>query len=152
MLLGLMFLSFFCFRPKPKDLKSKRDASLLKDIKKIKPSSDCRKCVTLNKDVQWLRMEVEVLKKEAIAKEEKLAHLKEKAKKYKQKYRAAKEEVQTASYREPESVKEIGPNVRVPEEKLALCRGTDSSKYTEDLMEVILGGDVLAEEEAKQVF
>ncbi|KAG8183372.1 hypothetical protein JTE90_008274 [Oedothorax gibbosus] len=120
MLLGLMFLSFFCFRPKPKDLKSKRDASLLKDIKKIKPSAECRKCVTLNKYVQWLRMEVEVLKKDAIAKE-KLAHLKEKAKKYKQKYRAAKEEVQTASYREPESVKEIGPNVQVPEEKLELC-------------------------------
>ncbi|KAG8180991.1 hypothetical protein JTE90_024739 [Oedothorax gibbosus] len=77
--------------------------------------------------------------KDASAKDEKLAHLKEKVKKYKQKYRAAKEEVETASYREPESIKEIGPNVRVPEEKLALCRGTDSSTYTGDLMEVVFG-------------
>ncbi|KAG8188730.1 hypothetical protein JTE90_023075 [Oedothorax gibbosus] len=62
-----------------------------------------------------------------------------KGEKVQKKYRAAKEEVLTTSYREPESIKEICPNVRVPQEKLALCRVTDSSKYTGDLMEVVFG-------------
>lgn len=101
-------------------------------------SGECSSCGTLKNELSVMKKQMTELAAEVQCKTERTEHYKKKYRQIKQKYRQLKENKAQLNENNPDLVR-IGDHLNIDKCKLALCRVTDYSKYTCDLLDVVFG-------------
>ncbi|GBN47948.1 hypothetical protein AVEN_10322-1 [Araneus ventricosus] len=103
----------------------------------------CSTCSSLNLELTVLKKQATELAGELQSKTEAVEYYKMKYRDLKKKYKLSKKNKEKVETENPDLVK-IGQHLHIDKRRLALCRVTDFSKYTCDLMDVVFGRENLA--------
>ncbi|XP_054723121.1 uncharacterized protein LOC129233082 [Uloborus diversus] len=134
----------------------KQKMDFLKDLKeKVRavenaPKKSCTYCISLKKEICTLKEEKKNQQSVLYEKIQKIEYLESKVAKLKQKNQNLKQKNQSSDVVDVEQTS-IGSSLKVPTDKLNMCRTTGYTKFTGDLLEVVFGRKVLSHSVVKGI-